>query len=300
MPKLSVIVPVYNAESYIKQCVTSIMTQSYKDFELILVDDGSTDSSPIICDEFATQYDNIRIIHIDNGGASKARNVGIAEAIGEFVWFIDADDWIEKDFLISLNWDAMPDILFFGFIKQSNTEKVINRIRPEFKDYVNKKEIGHILNELFISKELYFGFTWNKIFSKKIIDTNNLHFRENLIIKEDEVFTLEFCRYISSLGIASETPYNYRFLENSLSHSVRGNKNMFQLASFLDKEIEWTAYPEELSSSFKLSILNYYFAALREQKDSGSLNNGMIDSYLAYYRRNKEIIKKSKKRRYYP
>lgn len=297
MPRLSIIVPVYNAAMYLRQCVESILSQSYKDFELILVDDGSGDPSPRICDEYGKQYENVRVVHVPNGGASKARNIGLKASLGEFIWFVDADDWIEKDFLNSINWATMPDILFFGFRKYNRGKNEVNRIRADFKDYYDKEQIGYELNKLFRSKELYFGFTWNKIFRRRIIDEYNLCFREELIIKEDEVFTLEFCRRVSSLGISPAVPYNYRIVDTSLSHSVKGNKNMLQLATFLEAELDASEYPEELRKSFKLAILNYYFSALIENRDSGKLKDDQIGAYVTYVCRNKEIIKQSKKAR---
>lgn len=102
-PVVSIIVPVYNAKKTLKRCINSIINQSYKDWELLLVDDGSTDDSSIICDEYAQQDRRIRVFHKQNGGVSSARNVGLDNAIGEWVTFIDSDDWIEKRMLNIFN-----------------------------------------------------------------------------------------------------------------------------------------------------------------------------------------------------
>ena len=98
-PKISVIVPVYNTEKYLKRCIDSILAQSYSDFELLLIDDGSTDASPAICDEYATNDSRVRVFHKPNGGVSSARNLGLDNARGEWIAFVDSDDWIESEML---------------------------------------------------------------------------------------------------------------------------------------------------------------------------------------------------------
>ena len=98
MPKLSVIVPVYNTEKYLRECIDSILAQTFTDFELILVDDGSTDGSGIICDEYADKDPRVQVIHQQNGGATVARRSGVRIARGEYVTFVDSDDWIDSDF----------------------------------------------------------------------------------------------------------------------------------------------------------------------------------------------------------
>jgi len=116
MNLVSIIIPVYNVESYINQCIDSVIQQTYKNVEIILVDDGSDDSCPRICDEYARKDPRIRVIHKPNGGASDARNAGLAIAKGEYIYFLDSDDYIEKDAIATLvvhahHYDA--DVVFF-------------------------------------------------------------------------------------------------------------------------------------------------------------------------------------------
>ena len=112
MPKISVIVPVYNVEKYLRKCIESILNQTFREFELILVDDGSTDSSGKICDEYALKDSRIKVIHKENGGASSARNAGLDVAKGEYIGFVDSDDWIEMDMYGEL----------YRLIKENNTD----------------------------------------------------------------------------------------------------------------------------------------------------------------------------------
>ena len=102
-PEISVIIPVYNGQSYISRCVESILRQTYEDYEILLIDDGSTDSSPIICDKYSTENSKIRVVHKENGGLSDARNMGIKESQGKYITFVDNDDWIEPQMLEKLH-----------------------------------------------------------------------------------------------------------------------------------------------------------------------------------------------------
>lgn len=123
-PVVSIIVPVYNAEKTLKRCVNSIINQLYKDWELLLVDDGSTDDSSIICDEYAQQDRRIRVFHKQNGGVSSARNVGLDNAIGEWVTFIDSDDWIEKRMLNIFNIVSNVDLICCYYVAEGWKEWV--------------------------------------------------------------------------------------------------------------------------------------------------------------------------------
>ena len=112
--QISIIVPVYNSEKYLDACIDSILSQSFRDFELILVDDGSKDSSAQICDEYASQDTRVRVIHKANGGVSAARNDGLDIAKGEYITFIDSDDWVEREYLETLSNYRDYDIVFFS------------------------------------------------------------------------------------------------------------------------------------------------------------------------------------------
>ena len=113
-PTISIIVPVYNSEKYLDACIDSILSQSFRDFELILVDDGSKDSSAQICDEYASQDTRVRVIHKANGGVSAARNDGLDIAKGEYITFIDSDDWVERESLSTISNYRDYDIVFFS------------------------------------------------------------------------------------------------------------------------------------------------------------------------------------------
>ena len=111
MPKISVIVPVYNVEKYLHRCVDSILAQTFTDFELLLINDGSKDSSGVICDEYAAKDSRVLVFHKENGGVSSARNMGLDNAKGEWISFVDSDDWVEKEYLETLYQDGEFDFV---------------------------------------------------------------------------------------------------------------------------------------------------------------------------------------------
>ena len=204
IPKISVIVPVYKAEQYLHRCVDSILSQSFADFELILVDDGSPDNSGLICDEYASKDSRVKVIHKANGGVSTARNVGIENAKGEWIAFIDADDYIEQGFL-SIPKDATEDLLIQNY-------KLI--IDGEFysknfdKCVVTSSGMKTLVNEN-IAKRIY-RVPWAKFFKKTIIDNNNIKFAEGVKIGEDTLFVLDYLCFTKSVRYLSGSSYMYR------------------------------------------------------------------------------------------
>ena len=142
-PKISVIVPVYNAEKYLQRCIDSILNQTFPNFELLLIDDGSKDQSGEICDEYAKKDSRVKVFHKENGGVSSARNVGIDNAVGEYICFCDSDDWVEKTWLLSF-FERMcdNDMLITSFNIYENEKKV------EFKSFVSLSDKRLIIKEL--------------------------------------------------------------------------------------------------------------------------------------------------------
>lgn len=266
-PFITIIIPVFNAEKYIGQCISSVINQEFQDFEIILVNDGSSDGSSTICLEYAQNDKRIKYIEINNSGASHARNVGLDKASGEYIWFVDADDFIAPDFLNQLQIYKPTDLTFFGYISIKDNKETIHRITDSARYFFNRSEIDEELTKLFESKSLFFGFTWNKIFKREIIQKYNIRFKENLIIKEDEIFTLEYSLNIESLSLLPLTPYFYRFLATSISHKKNRKMNMMGLISCLDNEISWRNKYPLLQNSFKRAEFNYYIMALYENKD---------------------------------
>ncbi|MDN4166621.1 glycosyltransferase family 2 protein [Cytophagales bacterium LB-30] len=180
IPKLSVIVAVYNTENHLIKCLESLVHQDYSDFEVILVDDGSTDQSRAICENYVNSNTHFRYIRKDNGGLSSARNTGLNLAYGEFVMFMDADDWIRKNTLlenIRIAESTKCDVLVFGFIKEIQTKRGVNQlpsIPPKLVSFENPDSFDNDLIQLLKSGT---GLTvWNMLIRKEFLKQNNLTF----------------------------------------------------------------------------------------------------------------------------
>ncbi len=218
---ISVIVPVYNAEKYLRECIESILSQTYTHFELLLINDGSKDSSPQVCNEYASRDERIRVFHQENAGVSAARNKGLDNAQGEYICFVDADDTVNEDF-ISLMSAAMKekiDIVHCGRTKFNKDEK-------RKQEYTGKIII---LNQIeskkkFLDGRAFLGSVWAKLFKTKIIKKHNLRFKE-YSYAEDQLFVYEYLSFIILLCNIKEKLYNYRDNEDSAMNMDRKNKS---------------------------------------------------------------------------
>jgi glycosyltransferase involved in cell wall biosynthesis len=217
---ISVIIPVYNAEQTIEDCVQSICRSADNDtdYEVIIVNDGSNDSSGLICDKMAELNDRIRVLHQMNSGVSCARNAGLDIAQGDYICFVDSDDKVTSDYLSTLSAEApSAEIIFFGFSKvQESRQDVFIPISVETVH--TARQIDDSILSLYNNGINYFGFTWSKLFRASIIRGNGLRFNPKLRIKEDEIFTLQYCQHIASLKVLDKALYEYTIFENSLSH----------------------------------------------------------------------------------
>ena len=291
--KLSIVIPIYNAEKYLEECISSIINQDYPNFEIILINDGSTDSSENICMKFMNSDSRVFYQKTENHGASHARNIGIELATGDYIWFIDADDWINPNSISSLMSEMSSDIMFFGF-KQifENGDTKLCQIVPKTQ-HINYNDIAKSLDLLFTSKDGFFGYTWDKIFKLKIIQQYNIRFIIDLTIKEDEVFTFEYCKHITSLTISSYTPYNYRILRSSISHSNK-RKNLMELASYFETNIFADSHFINMKMSLCNAIYTYRLQAIFEEVNSLQYYNA-IDLFLSWYKKYKSCLNIPKK-----
>lgn len=212
MPLISVIVPIYKVEKYIDRCAESILAQSFTDFELILVDDGSPDNCPQICDEYAKKDSRIRVIHKENGGLSDARNAGIDIAEGEWLAFIDSDDYVHEDYLKSLYNAAIEndaDLAVCDFVRVNDDEKVIED-EHSFDELVTDDK-----NAMF--ERLYSNWrirpAWNKLYKKEIFSELRFAFGK---IHEDEFAIHHVLWNCGKLAIIKKGLYYYRTRENSI------------------------------------------------------------------------------------
>jgi len=209
MIKLTIVVPIYNAAKYLARCLNSLLCQNAKDYELLLVDDGSKDDSGKICDEYATKYEHIKVFHKENGGVSSARNLGIDEAQGEYITFIDADDFVGLNYFTTV----------FDYIDNKNTDLFVFNLFRERLDgrFVSKKlpiengsyEKVELLYEYSIGFNSFINCSSTKILKTKILKENNIKFKSQMHICEDINFTLDYLERIKTFTINREALYFY-------------------------------------------------------------------------------------------
>lgn len=215
----SIIVPVYNCEPYLEKCLDSILDQNYPDFEVILIDDGATDKSGVICDEYAQEDARVRVYHQKNGGVSSARNKGLSVARGIYISFIDSDDWVTSDYLdvfleARAHYDYDLVYIEMALVQENGdlTPLGMQGIATEKKD-----ELPDVLKFLLLEYK-GFGFTCNKSFKRDLIKRYDLRFDQNYSLGEDRLFTLDYCCYTQSVKLFPIQTYYYRMNEFSLSH----------------------------------------------------------------------------------
>lgn len=222
MPFLSIIIPVYNKEQYLNKCIQSIVDQNFTDWEMILIDDGSSDSSPDICDRWSKQDSRISFFHQQNTGVSSARNNGLRQAKGEYIQFTDADDWWDSNFLCNLHQEVInysePDILIYGLTKITNTG-FKTKVRPTKRGKVEKEEfISNLISEQ-ASSGIY-GCVANKLISRDFIINNQLKFNESYKLMEDYDFFLSAYEKAENIALSHLTGYLYlQEAENSSTSS---------------------------------------------------------------------------------
>lgn len=220
--KISVIIPVYNVEHYLKRCLDSVVRQSYQNLEIILIDDGSTDSSGMICDEYALKDSRVIVKHIKNQGVSFARNLGLDICSGKYIGFVDSDDWLDLDMYSNL----------FLTIQSSRCEIAVCGYRRVTDDYVSIVQNNNVykvldykesMNMLLNYNSNYFCGIWNKLYTKKII--SNYKFKEGLCLGEDLLFNFNiyFNTRCNTVFIEKQM-YKYYIRSNSLCNSYAFKK----------------------------------------------------------------------------
>ena len=216
--KISFIIPVYNCKAFLPDCVSSIRSAGFPDCEILLIDDGSTDGSGMLCDKLASSFSEIRVVHQLNSGVSAARNRGIREASGELLLFIDADDSIAPDLLKKLLTDTrctQADLVCFGisfdYYKRGKLYRQDALYHP-FDGIFTKAQWGDALFELFSNNSLSSSCT--KIFRKDILQQHNLLFNEEMFLYEDLEFVLRYLQHCDRIWNVPQAIYHYRQTED--------------------------------------------------------------------------------------
>ncbi|MCM1270055.1 MAG: glycosyltransferase [Ruminococcus flavefaciens] len=245
----SLIIPVYNVEKFLNKCLESICKQSYSNWEAIIVDDGSTDSSALICDEWANKDNRFKVYHKENGGVCEARNIALSKLTGEYVGFVDADDFLAYNALElvskAIN-DTRSDVVFIGHNRVDESNQ-IKEIRLGEKLILNKKN-DIVKQTLLMGKNSYLGVLWNKFIKSVCIyrDNDIIEFDKNFAIGEDQIWLLNVLNNVKTAITVNVDLYSYRIRESSVVHSKKwDNKKMSEIYA-REKMVELTEslYPE--------------------------------------------------------
>lgn len=219
----SVVVPVYNVQSYLKECVESILAQTFTDFELILVNDGSTDNSPKICDDFAAQDERVKVIHNQNGGASVARNTGMKAAEGKYIINIDSDDYFVSNDVFQKIYDLCAakdsDILIYKYQKFLDSVSKFEKCPFSYADIDQNDSFSVSVNKL-VKADAFFGMAWMKAVKRDLVAENDIYFEEGIVAEDiDWNYKLYCCA--NSLSAIDESFVAYRQRDNSVTSAPK-------------------------------------------------------------------------------
>lgn len=243
----SIIVPIYNVEKYLKQCIESVINQTSSNFELILVNDGSPDNCPRICDEYSNMDSRIKVVHKKNGGLISARKAGAKEAKGDYVLCLDGDDWIKENYVEKFNEIAKrfnPDVICCGCILANENENIDKPLTLK-EGFYDKKEIENAFSEILIenNKNKYFPPSiWGKAFKRELYLEQQLNVSEKITIGEDKACVVPCIYNANSMYIMPNPLYYYRYNDQSITkgHKVFRWEEPLLIREHLIKNIDYT------------------------------------------------------------
>lgn len=266
-PLVSIIVPIYNAEKALNRCIDSILAQDYRNFELILMDDGSKDRSPQICDEYAAKDPRIRVIHKPNSGVSATRNAALDIARGEYIQFLDSDDWITPDatkLFVRSAAQSGCDLVIADFYRVVG-ESLSHKGDIEKEGLLTREEYANFMMEN--PADFYYGVLWNKLFRRDIIETHHLRMDPEISWCEDFLFNLEYLRRSRTVYALQAPVYYYVKTKGSLvdqgwsfSNTIKMKLNVFDYYRQFYKEV----YEDEDYESIRPQIYRFLLASARD------------------------------------
>lgn len=266
--KISIIVPIYNVDKYLKRCLDSIINQTYKNIEILLIDDGSIDLSGRICDEYEKKDERIKVVHCKNKGVSEARNKGLEIATGEWIGFVDPDDWIDEDMYESLFIMAKLNnvdisVCAYRKCKEFFFNNIVQRENNEYEILDNRFSMKYMLIE-----ELYCGAVWNKLYKKSILINNK--FEKDMIIGEDVLFNFKLLYNTNIQTVYNKVPkYNYFYRSDSVMNNekidgkILSQLKVRQYIYNLIKNNEYNFFIKEYNKKCFNILINLLLKAIR-------------------------------------
>lgn len=259
---ISIIIPIYNVEAYIEECLGSILNQSFSDYEVLCINDGSTDNSASICQQFVDVDERFYLINKENGGVCSARNVGLDKARGDLICFVDSDDKIDRNYLCRLlalyKQNTLP---ICSFSSNENNLGQGNKI----KQYESANYIKHIFNE-----DIQHPNLWAMLFDHRIIEKNNLRFVNGCIINEDTEFFVKYMVHCKRIVVSNYKGYFYRINPNSVMHSGLNMKSLTSIdaqARMADYLVKHGIYTENNSILSNAVQVNVFYAAKSKNRE---------------------------------
>lgn len=279
-PLISVVVPIYNVELYLKQCIESIIHQTYKNLEIILIDDGSTDKSKKICDQYVNIDKRIQVYHKKNSGLGLTRNYGMERATGKYIIFVDSDDYLDATAikkLVDSTKNGEYDTIIGGFRRVNNKNKIISSVIYPNREFYDKEIqyelLPHMLGNSPHNHDSIKMSVWNNLFDMDIIRQQKLKFcSERKYISEDLVWDCTYFQYAHKVKLIDSSQYFYRYNPHSLSNSYKKNKfqlsvNLYQYILSLIKEI---GLEEEAIHRLQKQFFINTRASIEQEKNNNS------------------------------
>lgn len=306
MSKISIIVPIYNAEKTLEKCIESILKQTFKNFELILVNDGSTDKSLVICNRYSNKDKRIRIIDKKNEGAIPTRKRGIKESKSEYVTFIDADDWIRKDTLEIINLEINknnPDVIVFNYYRVFNNFRIIKRKNKSFYFEKEKKvyENDEIKDELITA---YFhghpfpANLWGKIYRREYLDIEDKYIKHIKFLGEDLYMNMEILLNAKKVSLINEYLYFYRtggytskympYFFNDITEGYNSQKKVIDEYGYGTEHIDGISIM--LLNTLRSCIYNLFLGNLSEKEILNKINQYINSKQIIDSKENKGAI----------
>ena len=283
---LSVIIPIYNVEAYLSECLVSIVNQSYKDLEILLVDDGSTDNSGKICDEWAEKDKRIRVFHKDHEGVSVARNTGMLECKGQLIAFVDSDDWLEPDMyelMVERFIHSEADVVMCGYYSY-----LLGRAEPIVKGILPTKD-GTFEDAVFsiIKRNGYYNSIWNKMFRRETIvqDQKIVLMDPNISFGEDELWLFEVLHGCKCISFIPQALYHWRSREGSLSRGEGLTRGKMSVVEARKRSMGFLPSSESVQCFMKGKTYNEFHGLLIEAYMTKDRDNYQIlSSFLKPFR----------------
>ncbi|MFZ4261611.1 glycosyltransferase family 2 protein [Sphingobacterium sp. HJSM2_6] len=279
VPIFSIIIPLYNAKGFIEKTLESILTQNFKEFEVIIINDGSTDGGEEICEDLCNKDFRLKLINQKNHGVSYSRNRAIKESKGEYIIFVDADDFIEENFLnhLSVDQENHPD----SFIIQDFCKIGLDAVKKDVYKLIDQElSISDFILQFDLTK---FGHIASKIYSRSILINNNIKFPEHIKLSEDSIFFIDYLNFVDKIYLSSKKGYYYREVENSAITKKISMNEIFDLYNLLNTSLNRLVKMKNVAVNEK-EKLKFWIKAVIDNVYSLNLDENQRIDYLRFIR----------------